>query len=103
MFRAAVGEIFVGLVVNVIDAARAADLFDLAQRRFAVNCARRVVRRDSHYGARLVGDRLGYQIGAKLIIFVGLRKDGAAIGPRDRHLVADGIWSLHNYLVARVG
>ena len=98
----AVGEIFVGLVVNVKDAPIAAEGVDGAKRRFGIHGAGRIVRRhrDDRAGARRDRGIDGPDV--QLIVAGRWHRNRLRPGHHDGHLVIEVIRHEQHDLVAGI-
>ena len=100
---AAVREVLVHLVGEVIHAALGAEGVHLGERAAREHGAARVVRRDRDDRARAIGERLPHGLGLQLIARVGRHRHGAAARHLDRHLVVEVERRRQDHVVARLG
>ena len=99
---AGIGEVLVGLVTDVVDAAPAAQLVDAAQRFGLVDNAGGIVRGNRHHHAGAIGNGCLDGVDAQAVALVGGYHDGAGIGHGDGHLVVEVEGRHDDDLVPRV-
>ena len=87
--RLAVGEIFVGLVSEVVERPVAAEPVDGGEVVGAVDSARGVVGRDGDDGAGVRGDGCGDGVKVELVVGISVDEHRSAVGHADCHFVVE--------------